>query len=439
MNVFQRRILYLAAIAVFLVLAPIVLLYGQGWRLDFRRAQVVRTGGIYIDSFPQRASVTINSRPMSRLTPISIFNLRPGVANVVIDKPGWQPWSGRITVVPQSLTQVAAVMMPSPVSSLVLPESQSVPISFDRSRGQLLYLIQQANGTAVKALTLDPPAVQTIAILPVTGKVHQATASATHKYIALVTEKLGLIVLRRNDVGLVTFDFPASSTPSRISWHPTDDEEFYFLDRGSLWQADMAQGQMKVAASPNIKEFMIGNDALWVIRQTSIMEKLQRLNVKKQNDVLEEIRLDFAVDKILYVSSEAFIISNKNSVVFLNRQAGLINSIQLDKIKAHYLDSTKRWLLLLGDSEVWTVDVRTGEFTLVSRRSDLRDALWYQRLPAIFMLTDRTVQIISTKPTPILSGAAGEFVDPQQLFSLDESNIGIVEANRLVIWQVKQR
>lgn len=95
-----RRILYLAFIIIFLILAPILVLYSSGYRYDWIRKKLVKTSVFNISSEPRGAEVILNGLPSEKKTPAVISGLRPGDYRVVLKKEGYLPWQNSLTIRP---------------------------------------------------------------------------------------------------------------------------------------------------------------------------------------------------------------------------------------------------------------------------------------------------------------------------------------------------
>lgn len=92
-----RSVLLGISFIVFLVVAPVIVLYAMGYRYDFSRAQQGAVGVLLIDAIPSRAQVGINGVSAGRV-PRSIPNLTPGDVSVTVTHDGYAPWQKTIRV-----------------------------------------------------------------------------------------------------------------------------------------------------------------------------------------------------------------------------------------------------------------------------------------------------------------------------------------------------
>jgi len=64
MSLTFRRLFYLAAIIIFLIIAPILILYTTGYRYDFHTHKIILTGSFFIETIPQDTDIYLNNENM---------------------------------------------------------------------------------------------------------------------------------------------------------------------------------------------------------------------------------------------------------------------------------------------------------------------------------------------------------------------------------------
>ena len=68
--------------------------------------------GLYVTSRPPKAHVFINGERQEEPTPITI-RLGPGTYNIVVRKPGFQPYAGQVQLKDNELTQLDVELVPN--------------------------------------------------------------------------------------------------------------------------------------------------------------------------------------------------------------------------------------------------------------------------------------------------------------------------------------
>lgn len=115
----KRRRLYLLLCAVaFLAFVPLFTLYATGYRFTFGNIWgIIRTGGVFV-SVPEAGAQAYLDGSLVRSTGffqrnVFIQNLKPGSYEISIEKEGFQPWKKNLTVVPTTVAEAHAFLLPA--------------------------------------------------------------------------------------------------------------------------------------------------------------------------------------------------------------------------------------------------------------------------------------------------------------------------------------
>lgn len=124
MSVRKRRLLIVVLFALFFILAPALVLYAYGWRLDFAKFQLTKVGGVFLKHLPANATVALDGQPIKKrpqkfLTGTLIGNLLPDNYLIKIELGGYQSWEKSITV------ESAFVVETKPI--ILVPEKGVTP------------------------------------------------------------------------------------------------------------------------------------------------------------------------------------------------------------------------------------------------------------------------------------------------------------------------
>ncbi len=110
-----RTILFILVVILFLLAAPSLILYSQGYRFDLETKKVVQTGGLYFRILPRGAQVYVNGelKDETSLFTISslIKNLIPKKYSVEIKKDGYYPWQKTLEVREKQVTEAKNVIL----------------------------------------------------------------------------------------------------------------------------------------------------------------------------------------------------------------------------------------------------------------------------------------------------------------------------------------
>lgn len=100
----------------FIVAGTGLVLYAQGWRLDFKTFTPTKVGGIYIRSFPAGAEITLDGKEIKNKSGLIqsgtlIGNLFPGSYRLKLAAPGFKPLQRNISVQPSLVTELDKLVL----------------------------------------------------------------------------------------------------------------------------------------------------------------------------------------------------------------------------------------------------------------------------------------------------------------------------------------
>ena len=109
-----RRILFYCAIALFVGVSYIVLLYAQGYKYSFNEQRFIRSGALYVKA-NTTASVLINGKLKTSTSLLgnsaSIGGLLPATYTISVQKEGWSSWQKKVTITAGFVEDFTHVML----------------------------------------------------------------------------------------------------------------------------------------------------------------------------------------------------------------------------------------------------------------------------------------------------------------------------------------
>lgn len=110
-----RLIILLICMVCFLLVAPYIILYSLGYRVDVMHFKILATGGIYVRTYPAADQVIIDSKDFEKpgLFSNSIFvqNLLPKEHSILIQKNGYYGYAKILPVVGKEVTKLENVFL----------------------------------------------------------------------------------------------------------------------------------------------------------------------------------------------------------------------------------------------------------------------------------------------------------------------------------------
>ena len=136
----KRR--FVGPIFIFLFIAFLsltVILFGRGYRLDFKKKTLTGTGLLVATSDPQGASIFVNSRLASATN--ETLNLEPDWYDVRIEKEGYVPWQKKMEIKKEIVAETNATLFPSNPSLFPLTSTGAKSASLSPDNAKLAYLV----------------------------------------------------------------------------------------------------------------------------------------------------------------------------------------------------------------------------------------------------------------------------------------------------------
>ncbi|MCL4405161.1 MAG: PEGA domain-containing protein [Patescibacteria group bacterium] len=141
MSLGTRRLLFYIFVVVFLILGTIIVLYSQGWRFDFQTGSFQVIGGVYINSTPSDASITLDGKPVKNQSGLLqsgtlISELVPGSYYLTISDNGYTSWAKTAEVKSSEVTVFDnIILLPTTNSGKLISKNAT---GFTIADGQLL-------------------------------------------------------------------------------------------------------------------------------------------------------------------------------------------------------------------------------------------------------------------------------------------------------------
>lgn len=149
------------AIACFLIIAPVALLYGWGYRYDFRDKMFIQTGAIYLKSLPRKAEVWLAGVEREKKTPLIIDGLLPNKKyEILVELEGFRSWQKTLEVKPTLVTEAKNILL-IPENPKIIPlenkseiEVREFLLSPDKEKLAFSFYTDKENSSGIWILNL---------------------------------------------------------------------------------------------------------------------------------------------------------------------------------------------------------------------------------------------------------------------------------------------
>jgi hypothetical protein len=144
-----RRIVYIAFIIIFLIITPIIILYTAGYRYNFQKHRIQKTGILILKSNPAGASIYLNDELKKEKTQARIANLLPDDYNIKIEKENFYPWQKTLPVESRLTTFAENITLFEKNLPVEVVETNSELFDLSPDKIKIVYLDKKETGDEV--------------------------------------------------------------------------------------------------------------------------------------------------------------------------------------------------------------------------------------------------------------------------------------------------
>lgn len=110
-----RTILFFTCLFLFLLVAPLLIFYSQGYRFDLESKKLSQTGGLYLKATPKQSEIYIDGKLIKKTDfffgSTLIENLLPQKYKITIKKDGYYPWEKDLEIKEKTVTEAKSVVL----------------------------------------------------------------------------------------------------------------------------------------------------------------------------------------------------------------------------------------------------------------------------------------------------------------------------------------
>jgi len=368
-----RQILFYLFFSLYLVLCPLIILYGLGYIFTPKSQEgFTKTGLIHIETLPANASLSIAHRYYTEKTPAMIRNLLAGTYDVKVSLPGYRPWVRKVQVEPGKASNFEKVLLlPQKLkvrTLLAKPFEDLCPVSGTR------YLLLKGPGPAGDLTVFDWKNGASRPVLPEGSafantrlvKVFMAKESAMvvlqvqtpegMKFLACLLDK------DKPEAKDLSALFPAGE-PSGISWEGNHPDYLFALYDQDLARLDLEKMKTVPGFLEKIRGFGLLKGKVYALRMSS----LARLNfnakhgeeaVVEKGVFLENLFRGAGKFKIDFISNHLICFQGERGELFANT---LPYRFVDEGVKGYEPDAEGRKVVLWQEGRVGVLDFEKPE------------------------------------------------------------------------------
>ncbi len=377
-----RTTLFFALGTIFLLGAPAIILYSQGYRLDWQQPWFSQVGAFYFAVTPTPAEVFIEEKLIGRTARFVgttlTKNFSPGAYHIRIQKYGYHVWEKNLEIFPRKVTEAKhIILLPRDPAFVFLKDNvQAFWLAPNKTEAILQKSNLQMSGKNTWALFLWDMQRNTEYLLYESPRLQseildiQWAPNADAFLFRVVSQEQVKTFIQRLDNG-----FPARPSEIRIlnqsgnagqqiSFFPFEENQLllltHFNNSFALSRFDYAREQLLNPLAQNVIAFLAqGQQVLWLDQEGILWQQKEK---DAQPIQLNQTPLELEQETLYVVHSlgkEVFIQENQ-TLYMLNQQTQAFekfftpfNEIVLspDEKKLAILSGQEIWLYFLQDSQ----------------------------------------------------------------------------------------
>ncbi|MFA4871862.1 MAG: PEGA domain-containing protein [Patescibacteria group bacterium] len=415
MNLLYRRVTYITFIIIFLILAPLIVLYAQGYRFNLKRGKIQKTGILIVSSAPRAAAIYLNGKLVEKKdTPARIERLLPGDYEIKLTKNGYHDWNKKLPIYDNGTTFAEKIILwkntlPIPLAAQNIVDWQLSP------DGKKIIFIN--NREEINLLNLENDEIRQIKKLDGDNELKIIAWSNSSRKIIIEAKnnqpplrKFYVFEVEKSDSEPAVLN--ANILPAieqNLKWDWQSDNTIYSLNSQGLWQMDLFRKKYKLLLrATSTQDFLIAGNEAYLYKNKSIYRQplgdylsaenaSAALNInlgKIASPVLiaENIRCDDcsfinkSADKLFLFGSSSqnlFIVDPQNKNSIIKTSAKDISWLN------------KNIALFYNDWEIWIYDLNKKEPELITRLGQpITKVVWHPEGKHIIFATSENISVI---------------------------------------------
>lgn len=380
-----RRIVYILFAAVFLIITPTIILYTQGYRYNFKRGRIQKTGILIASSIPKRADIYLNGKLIEGdQTPVRVERLLPADYEIKLSKDGYHDWSKRLQILENSTTFAEDVILWKSNTPVEIGNYTIISSLNSRDNKKNAFITKDRE---VMFFDLDSGGLNRLHQIEQYENPQIISWSNTNKKI-LVKSASNFLALNTESGGidLVTID----SNYELIKWDLENDNIVYGLNDNGVWRIDLFTRKEELIFDTYVSDFLIKDDTFYTLRGDDIYKQV--LYDSKNPEILDSIKCD----DCRFVNrdfSKLILLDETKQNIYIVDPNKKDKTIKREAKGISWLDDDT--LLFYNDWEIWIYHKNKPEPEIITRiGSGIKEALWHTEGRHIIFISDNKIKII---------------------------------------------
>ncbi len=349
----------------FLIIIPLIF-YSQGYRFDFQKKEMVKTGGIFLKTSQSlEAEVFLNGKKIKKkITPlfhrVLIQNLIPKTYDVELKKENYHSWIKNLRVEEEMVSEAKNILLvpKNPQKNILFKNIEK--FKFSPNEAKIALVINTEDGKKISVLDINSNKEKQIA--DNFSEISEIKWSPdSQKLLFWADKKWQLVNLKEGSLKITALkNIPSLAT--NLNWHPQEKEKIIFLSektKGSkkLVEFNLENSTITSTLISNLDFYDIeGSEIYWLEENTDLIFKINGQGTKKQ---LTYSPLSLREKNIKFIFfNDGFGILNKteifqeNNFYLFDSENNLLKEIH-QPVKDAKISGDEKKILLFSEKEIW--------------------------------------------------------------------------------------
>lgn len=383
MHIVVRRAIFYFFVALFLVSAPVIVLYTAGFRYNMENGQLVRTGVLEISSLPRNASIFLNDRGLEKTTPYVAKYLLPGTYDVSLKRTGYHTWTNQVDIYAGETTTAEEIyLFRDEVPTLALEAAPDF-LSGSPNDTSIAYQIEENGWSELWLYELDSGLARLI---------DRFVVSSAQTVVLSWSVQGGFLLAQNQDdqsVRVYEADGQAVAIPEALLtnlttafFHPSDDQLLYLATEDALTQYDLQTGSTKTFDNTNVATVLIDASLLVFVDNGTHVELRQVID-----DEYSVLALLPEADYHVHMRDAGFVLLlDENDTLFLidmNAERPILLQTTVSAFDWHEGNDE---LLYTDGNEVHVYNPHSHTFRFITREGSPIDGLAWHASGAVILV-----------------------------------------------------
>lgn len=369
-----RGIIYIFFVLLFLASVPMVLLYTAGYKYNFKKWRLDRTGVLFLESIPRGAKILLNNKKFGE-TPARLPALLPEDYQIKLQKSGYLSWQKTLAVLPGQTTFANTIFLPKDTASEYIFETIARTLTLSPS-GKIMLLAgrdaslndRRQNYLELGFYEIGNNKYRAVLNLPYSEILPEIKWLDDKMVMVRGASRVFLLLVDRTEPIFLSSEF---GTPvNKIEPDEAQSDVILVQTGRMLWRFNIKNSQKEFVEKYNFDTYSLQGGLIYFIRQDLKNLYLASRPITDKSDIAIKNLLQIKNVKYEFLDSpDGFILlrSGENiTLVKLNPEPRVI--LQTEAREARYFQNGNSLRLLhFTDSEIYVFDVGPETNQLVTR------------------------------------------------------------------------